>query len=240
MVAEAEAQSRLTLVPRACASADPWEVASGYLVLGYPRLVAADIAAADREFAGAARFPVTRRTVGTGYGAGIVAGLASFRGEHARAVDLADEALTLLDELGAIEQRCDLSCDRGDYRVRHAVATGADPSIARADYDEAARLADRAGLPAYPATASRGLADIAFLLVTWPLPGSTVRAGPGPRRRSWTRSAITGRYCWAWPASRPRTTGAGPVALPASDRACAATGALCLVARAIERSPASN
>ena len=74
------------------------------------------------------------------------------------------EALALLRELGAVEELCDLYCDRGHYRVRLAVATGADPSTARVDFEEAARVAQRAGLPAYVAIASRGLADVAYLV----------------------------------------------------------------------------
>jgi predicted ATPase/DNA-binding SARP family transcriptional activator len=162
---EVDAGSLFSLLRRASASADAWEVASAHLVLGYPQLLLPDIPAAEREFEQAlAGFRSLGERWGQAMALGSLAGMTSLRGEHARAVALTDEALELLDELGATEERCDLSCDRGDYRLRHAVATGADPSIARADYEEAARLAGRAGLPAYEAMASRGLADIAYLL----------------------------------------------------------------------------
>jgi predicted ATPase len=163
--AEGDAGSLLSLMHRACGSADAWEVASAHLMLGYPQLLLPDIAAAEREFEQALEgFRSLGERWGQAMALGSLAGMASFRGEYARAVALTDEALELIDELGATEERCDLSCDRGDYRLRHAVATGTDPSIVRADYEEAARLAGRAGLPAYEAMASRGLADIAYLL----------------------------------------------------------------------------
>ena len=156
----------VALVQRGLTSADPWEAAAAHLIGGYPQLfVNADPVAAEREFVIAAEgFRTLGERWGQALALGSLAGLADIRGDHARAVAFADEALVLLRELGAVEELCDLYCDRGHYRVRLAVATGADPSTARVDFEEAARLAHRAGLPAYVAIASRGLADVAYLV----------------------------------------------------------------------------
>ena len=236
--AEADAASLLTLAQRSYASTDAWEVASAHLVLGYPQLAQADFAAAEREFLLALDgFRSLGERWGQALALGSLAGLASFQGEHARAVTLAGEALSLIDELGAIEQRCDLACDRGDYRVRHAVATGTDPSIARADYEEAARLAGRAGLPAYEATAARGLADIAYLVGDVALARRGYEQALTNVSATWIRSAGT---------RVDALVGLGRVALaehdPAQARAhcqqaielAAATGELHLSVRAID------
>ena len=64
------------------------------------------------------------RTLGERWGQalalGSLAGLADMQGDHGRAVAFADEALRHLRELGAVEELCDLYCDRGHYRVRLA------------------------------------------------------------------------------------------------------------------------
>ncbi|BCB89390.1 hypothetical protein Psuf_067030 [Phytohabitans suffuscus] len=154
------------LVQRGLTSADPWEAAAAHLIRGYPYLfLRADPAAAEREFGLAAEgFRTLGERWGQSLALGSLAGLADIQGEHARAVAFADEALVLLRELEAVEELCDLYCDRGNYRVRLAVATSADPSTARVDFEQAARMAQRAGLPGYVAIASRGLADIAYLV----------------------------------------------------------------------------
>jgi len=163
--AAADPEVLLSLVRRGFTSADPWEAAAAHLVWGYPQLVWADATAAEREFVTAADgFAALGERWGRALALGSLAGLADLRGDHAGAVTLAGDALGLLDELGAVEELCDLYCDRGNYRVRQAVATGGDPSTASADFDEAARMARRAGLPAYEAAAARGLADIAYLV----------------------------------------------------------------------------
>ncbi|WP_327001924.1 AAA family ATPase [Dactylosporangium sp. NBC_01737] len=236
--ADGDAGALLSLMRRACGSADAWEVASAHLVLGYPQFLLRDAAAAQREFEQALEgFRSLGERWGQAMALGSLAGLASFQGGHARAVALTDAALRLLDELGATEERCDLSCDRGDYRVRDAVATGTDPSIARADYEEAALLAGRAGLPVYEAMASRGLADIAYLL------GDVAEA-----RRRYERALPDVDTIWIRGAGIrvDALTGLGLVALaehdPAQARAhcrqaieiAAATGVLHLNARAVD------
>jgi predicted ATPase/DNA-binding SARP family transcriptional activator len=156
----------IALVWRGLASDDPWEAAAAHLVWGYPQLfVRADHTAAEREFVLALEgFRALGERWGQALALGSLAGLADIQGDHAQAVAFADEAVTLLHELGAVEELCDMCCDRGHYRVRLAVATGVDPATARVDFEEAARMADRAGLPAYEAIAARGLADVAYLL----------------------------------------------------------------------------
>jgi predicted ATPase/DNA-binding SARP family transcriptional activator len=236
---EGDAGSFLSLVQRACSSADAWEVASAHLMLGYPLLVLPDIAAAEREFEQALEgFRSLGERWGQAMALGSMAGTASMRGEHARAITLADHALELVDELGATEERCDLSCDRGDYRLRHAVATDTDPSIARADYEEAARLARAAGLPAYEAMASRGLGDIAYRL------GDLAVA-----RERYEQALTNVDATWLLGSARTRVDaleGLGRVAMAEHDLAqakahcqraidlAAATGVLHLDARAID------
>jgi len=163
--ASADPEVLLSLVRRGFTSADPWEAAAAHLIWGYPQFFWADATAAEREFVAAADgFAALGERWGRALALGSLAGLADLRGDHARAVTLAGDALGLLDELGAVEELCDLYCDRGNYRVRQAAAAGEDPSIASADFDEAVRMARRAGLPAYEAAAARGLADIAYLV----------------------------------------------------------------------------
>ncbi|GGN90822.1 SARP family transcriptional regulator [Actinoplanes lobatus] len=175
------------LVRRGLTSTDPWEAAAAHLVRGYQRLfTGADPVAAQREFVMAAEgFRTLGERWGQALALGSLAGLADIRADHGRAVAYADEALVLLRELGAVEELCDLYCDRGQYRVRLAVATGADPSAARADFEAAERMAQRAGLPGYVAIASRGLADVAYL------------AGDlGPARRHYERALADGDVRW--------------------------------------------
>jgi predicted ATPase/DNA-binding SARP family transcriptional activator len=158
---------QVALVQRGLTSADPWEAAAAHLLWGYPQLfIHAEHATAQREFVLAAEgFRTLGERWGQSLALGSLAGLADIMGDHAGAVAFSDDAIVLLRELGAVEEQlCDLHCDRGHYRVRLALATGADPSTARIDFEEAARLAQRAGLPAYVAIASRGLADVAYLV----------------------------------------------------------------------------
>ncbi|WP_019631994.1 BTAD domain-containing putative transcriptional regulator [Actinomadura atramentaria] len=139
------------------AAADPWARAAAHLTSGYPALAAGEHTAAEREFTDAVElFRAVGDRWGTALALDALAGLAGLRGDTARAVALTDEALLLADALAAVEDRADLLVNRGDYRAAD------DPAGARADYEEAALVARRAGSPAYVAAARRGLADLAL------------------------------------------------------------------------------
>ncbi|MQY05793.1 ATP-binding protein [Actinomadura macrotermitis] len=130
----------------------PWSRAAAHMMLGFPELAAGRLEAAEREFAEAAA------SFGDHWGKAMtldaLAGVAALRGDDARALALTDEALALTEGLGAVEDRADLLCNRGDFQR--------DPAAARADYEAAAALARRAGSPTYLAAALRGLGDAAF------------------------------------------------------------------------------
>ncbi|TDD88858.1 ATP-binding protein [Actinomadura rubrisoli] len=137
---------------------EPWARAAAHLMSGFPELAAGGLGRAEQEFGEAAAI---FREVGDRWGTALaldaLAGLSALCGDHAGAIALTDEALVLTEQLGAVDDRSDLLCNRGDYRI------GTDPSGARADYALAAELARRAGSPTYLAAALRGLGDIALL-----------------------------------------------------------------------------
>jgi predicted ATPase/DNA-binding SARP family transcriptional activator len=147
----------LSLVRRSRESNDPWERASVHLMWGYSHLATGDFVAAEREFVAAAD---AFRELGDRWGTALTldarAELAELCGDSAKAITLVDEALTLTEQLGAVEDLPDLLCNRGDYRLH-----GDDRNGARADYERAAELARRVGSATYLAGALRGLGDLA-------------------------------------------------------------------------------
>jgi predicted ATPase/DNA-binding SARP family transcriptional activator len=147
----------LSLVRQSRHSRDPWERASVHLMWGYPQLATGDFAAAEREFVAAAD---AFRALGDRWGTALTldaqAELAELCGDSAKAITLVDEALTLTEQLGAVEDLPDLLCNRGDYRLH-----GDDRDGARADFERAAELARRVGSATYLAGALRGLGDLA-------------------------------------------------------------------------------
>ena len=125
--------------------------------MGYPQLAAGDLAQAEHEFASAAD---AFRSLGDRWGTSLaldsLAGLAGLYGDPSKAIALIDEALALTEQLGAVEDLPDLLCNRGDHRVRTALAgrdgpdaAGTGLAEARADYERAAEIARHAGSPTY-------------------------------------------------------------------------------------------
>ncbi|WP_285706082.1 BTAD domain-containing putative transcriptional regulator [Microtetraspora sp. NBRC 16547] len=148
-----------SLLTAAGSGSDPWERAITDLILGYPQLASGDLAAAERTFTATVdAFRVVGDRWGTALALDALAGIASMRGDPSRALALTDEALRLTRRIGALEDIADLLCNRGDYRLGSA-----DPSAARADFEEAADAARQAGSPAGLAAALRGLGDVARL-----------------------------------------------------------------------------
>ncbi|MFI7452680.1 BTAD domain-containing putative transcriptional regulator [Nonomuraea sp. NPDC049714] len=152
-----DAQAALTVIGRATGSPDPWERAVSGLIWAYPQMAAGDFAAAEEGLVAALD---GFRGLGDRWGAANVfdalAWLAGIRGDERAALAHTEEALALAEQLGATEALADLLCNRGDQRIDHDLAG------ARADYERAAELARRAGLPTYVASALRGLGDAAF------------------------------------------------------------------------------
>ncbi|MEV7807640.1 BTAD domain-containing putative transcriptional regulator [Microbispora sp. NPDC088329] len=137
---------------------EPWARAVARYVSGFGALGDRDVAPAERDFGAAAEeFRVLGDRWGTALALDMLAGLAGGRGDHARAIALTDEALTLTGLLGAREDAADLLVNRGDYLV-----AADDVEAARADYAKAADLARRAGSTTCLGAALRGLGDIAL------------------------------------------------------------------------------
>ncbi|MEU6867090.1 BTAD domain-containing putative transcriptional regulator [Streptomyces sp. NPDC046876] len=137
---------------------EPWAGAAARYVSGYATLGAGDAEGAEQAFdAAAERFRTLGDRWGTALALDALAGLAGARGDGARALALTDRALTLTEELGAVEDSADLLVNRGDHRLPH------DRDAARDDYTAAAHLARGSGSPAALAAALRGLGDIALL-----------------------------------------------------------------------------
>ncbi|WP_049557145.1 BTAD domain-containing putative transcriptional regulator [Nonomuraea sp. SBT364] len=150
-------QVTMAVIRQAAASPDPWERAVAGLVWAYPQMAAADFGAAEEGLGAALE---VFRALGDRWGAALVldalAWMASVRGDDATALARIEESVALAEQLGAAEDLADLLCNRGDYRIRD------DPAGARADYERAAEVARRVGLPTYVASALRGLGDAAY------------------------------------------------------------------------------
>ncbi|GAA3601537.1 BTAD domain-containing putative transcriptional regulator [Nonomuraea rosea] len=146
----------LKMLRRAARASDPWERAAARLIWAYPQMAAGEFAAAEAELTGALE---GFRSLGDRWGSALaldgLSWLAATRGDEAAALAHTEEALALAEQLGAEEDMTDLLCNRGDHRI------GSDLDGARADYERAAELARRAGLPIYLASALRGLGDVA-------------------------------------------------------------------------------
>ncbi|MEZ0074763.1 BTAD domain-containing putative transcriptional regulator [Planotetraspora sp. GP83] len=168
---EGDPSVALAVMTRGGAGPDPWERALVELSWGYPQHAAGDFAQAERQFAMAADvFRSLGDRWGTAFALDALAGVADICGDTTRAITLIDEALTLTEELGAVEDLPDLLVNRGDYRSHGGAARGdvgggdvggGDLAGARADYEKAAEIARRAGSLTYLAAALRGLGDIA-------------------------------------------------------------------------------
>ncbi|KAA9375659.1 tetratricopeptide repeat protein [Microbispora cellulosiformans] len=157
-VGESEPQAAFTLLSAQHDSPEPWVRAVARIVSGFGALGERDVAPAERDFGAAAEeFRVLGDRWGAALALDMLAGLAGGRGDHARAIALTDDALTLTGLLGAREDSADLLVNRGDY-----LAAAGDAEGARADYARAADLARGAGSGTCLGAALRGLGDIAL------------------------------------------------------------------------------
>ncbi|WP_327089301.1 AfsR/SARP family transcriptional regulator [Nonomuraea sp. NBC_01738] len=146
----------LAVLTRAEAGDDPWERTMARLIWGYPQMASGGFATAERTLGEAlAGFRDLGDRWGTALALDGLAWLAATSGDTATALEHTEEALSLIEALGATEDLSDMLCNRGDLRQHH------DPAGARADYEKSAELARHAAFPTYLAAALRGLGDLA-------------------------------------------------------------------------------
>ncbi|MEU4234070.1 BTAD domain-containing putative transcriptional regulator [Nonomuraea sp. NPDC026600] len=141
-------------------SADPWTDGLGHLGRGVlAQLLAGDVATGEGEFELAL---ACFRSLGERWGMlttlSEFAELVCWRGDGERFAALVAEALRLADELGAVEDRADLLCRRGEGTILLG-----DLGTARVDYEEALDLARRTGALEVAGKARQGLAEVARL-----------------------------------------------------------------------------
>ncbi|GLW66163.1 SARP family transcriptional regulator [Actinomadura rubrobrunea] len=138
---------------------DPWTSAlvrmSEAYVLQFGSRMAASEAEAEAALAGF-------RAVGDRWGMAnsldLLAQLAAWRGDRERGRRLLNEALDLLEPLGALEDTSDLLCRRGELSLQDG-----DAAAAVADFTAAVELARRSGAPDKIAAGYHGLGDAARL-----------------------------------------------------------------------------
>ncbi|MCG5219804.1 BTAD domain-containing putative transcriptional regulator [Streptosporangium soli] len=139
---------------------DSWARALFHLGTGFQRLLAsAELAVAEQEFARAlALFRTCGERWGTATSLIELSRLADWRGDRDRALAMADEALLLVEQLGALEDMSEVISHRGRLRLRAGDLDGAEQ-----EYERAAALARRTALPESMAKAASGLAEVARL-----------------------------------------------------------------------------
>jgi predicted ATPase/DNA-binding SARP family transcriptional activator len=139
---------------------DPWTRALVRMSDGFVAQFAGDIAATEEACAEALRgFRACGDRWGIANALDTLSQAAGWRGDHARAIALLDEALELVGELGALEDTADLL-----YQRAHVLIRGGDPEAARAGFERGIELGRRAGTPDKVAAGYQGLGDAARLL----------------------------------------------------------------------------
>ncbi|MFD1542007.1 BTAD domain-containing putative transcriptional regulator [Nonomuraea guangzhouensis] len=155
-----DADYRDAMAERLQTGADPWTDGLSHLGRGVlAQLLAGDVATGEREFELAL---ASFRSLGERWGMlttlSELAELVCWRGDGERFAALVAEALRLADELGAVEDRADLLCRRGEGTILLG-----DLDAARASYEEALELARRTGALEATGRARHGLAKVARL-----------------------------------------------------------------------------
>ncbi len=141
------------------AAGDAWAWALLPMGMGLRSMMAGDLTAAEEGLRdGAAQFRALGERWGLSMALDHLSQLLTWRGEHDAAVPLMDEALALMDEIGATDDAADLICRRAWTRL-----LAGDRAGARADYELAAATARRSGMPETRAAAYVGLANLARL-----------------------------------------------------------------------------
>ncbi|MEU5987654.1 BTAD domain-containing putative transcriptional regulator [Spirillospora sp. NPDC047418] len=138
---------------------DPWTRALVAMSDGFLAQHAGDVAGTERRCGEALRL---FRSCGDRWGIANVldtlAQAAGWRGDHARALALLDEALDVLAPLGALEDTADLL-----YQRAHVLIHGGEPAAARAELERGIELGRRAGAPDKVAAGHYGLGEVARL-----------------------------------------------------------------------------
>ncbi|MFG1704997.1 BTAD domain-containing putative transcriptional regulator [Nonomuraea sp. M3C6] len=138
---------------------DPWSRALGRLSIALMALLNGSVVAAERELESVlADFGATGERWGKAQALDWLALIASYRGEWARAMGLWQDALDLLEELGALDELVDLLRRRADAHWR-----AGDAPAAHADYARSGELARRLGRPELMAWVHLQLGEIARL-----------------------------------------------------------------------------
>jgi tetratricopeptide (TPR) repeat protein len=139
--------------------ADPWSIALRGLSDGLMLVLNGRPADGERTLAEVLTlFRDVGERWGTAQALDWLGQVASWRGEWRRAHELWTEGLALLAQLGALEECADMLCHRAESFVRQG-----DLDAATADYQRAAELNAKAGLPDMPAEARLGFGEIARL-----------------------------------------------------------------------------
>ncbi|GAA1856208.1 BTAD domain-containing putative transcriptional regulator [Actinomadura bangladeshensis] len=138
---------------------DPWTRALLRMSEGFLAQAAGDITATEQACREALRgFRACGDRWGIANALDTLSQVAGWRGDHARAVALLNEALELVGRLGALEDTADLLYQRAHLLIR----TGT-PDAARAGFERGIELARRAGTPDKIAAGYHGLGDVARL-----------------------------------------------------------------------------
>ncbi|MET8986476.1 BTAD domain-containing putative transcriptional regulator [Nonomuraea wenchangensis] len=137
-------------------SVDPWSRALGRLSEALVLVLRGRIGAAERELESVLTdFGAVGERWGKAQALDWLALITSWRGDRVRAMRLWQDAVGLLEELGAAEELVDVLCRRAEARCRADDLRGA-----RADCEHAAELARRTGRPGLMATIHLVLAEI--------------------------------------------------------------------------------
>ncbi|MEV7093146.1 BTAD domain-containing putative transcriptional regulator [Amycolatopsis sp. NPDC051045] len=138
---------------------DAWSWALLPTGMGLRAMMTGDLAGAEEGLReGAAQFRALGERWGLSMALDHLSQLLTWRGEHAAALPLMDEALGLMHEIGATDDAADLICRRAWTCLLQGDFDGA-----RADYQRAAATARRSGMPETRAAAYIGLATLARL-----------------------------------------------------------------------------
>ncbi|WP_240776897.1 ATP-binding protein [Nonomuraea basaltis] len=136
---------------------DPWSQALGTLGEALMALLSGEVAQAERELESVlAAFGEVGERWGKAQALDWLALIAGWRGEWAHAMGLWQEAIELLEELGALEELVDVLVRRSDAHCR-----AGDLLAARVDCERAAEPARRLGWPELTARVNLSLGEIA-------------------------------------------------------------------------------
>ncbi|MFE3455606.1 BTAD domain-containing putative transcriptional regulator [Nonomuraea sp. NPDC059194] len=158
-IAEGDYTTLLPALLAATTDSDPWTRAFARLLVGYLHLGAGEVDAGERELRQALD---TFRVAGDRWGVGQamlqLSELSGWRGDHAAAIAMAEEALEVIAPFGAAEDTALVLSRRGAELAR-----AGDLMAARVELERAAALVERLPGSEAAAIATYGLAELARL-----------------------------------------------------------------------------